>query len=151
VALHLDLPFLDGLATGDIIKLREDEQAHFLAFRSALTVAIKEQVEKFDSASPQEVARSVTRQYIEPALANIERRLKANSRALAGKAGTSVALSLAGTSVGLVGSLPLIVAAGVAAIGTALPHVHKYFEERRDVQLADMYFLWKLKSLQGRH
>ncbi|MFE0156780.1 hypothetical protein ACFWY5_57315 [Nonomuraea sp. NPDC059007] len=151
VALHLNLPFLDGLAAGDIIKLREDEQAHFLAFRSALTAAIKEQVEKVDSASPQEVAQSVTRQYIEPALANIERRLKANNHVLAGKAGTSMAISLAGASVGLIGSMPLIVAAGVAALGTALPHMHKYLEEKRDVQLADMYFLWKLKNLKGSH
>lgn len=151
VSLHLKLPFLDGITTGDIIKLREDEQAHFLAFRSALSAAIREQVDKLGSASPQEVAHSVTRQYIEPALADIERRLRANSRVLAGKAGTSAALSLAGASVGLVSSLPLIVAAGVAAMGTVLPHVHKYFEERRDVQLSDMYFLWKLKNLQGRH
>ncbi|MDP9867075.1 MULTISPECIES: hypothetical protein [Streptosporangium] len=146
VAFHLQLPFIEGMAVRDIISLREDEQAHFVAFRKALRTAIQEQIKQLESASPQEVARSVVREYVEPALADIQRRLKANTRVLSLKAGSSAVLSLTGTSVGLLGSLPLIIAGGVAAAGTALPHFHKYFEEKREIELSDMYFLWSMKK-----
>src|SRR4029453_2023434 len=38
---------------------------------------------------------------------------------------------------------PLMVTTGVGAAMTALPAGHKYLEERREISLSDMYFLWQ--------
>ncbi|MET7327443.1 hypothetical protein [Nonomuraea sp. NPDC005650] len=151
VALDLPLPSIEGMPLGDLIKLREDEQPYFENFRQALREAIRSQLEKRGSAAPQDIARAVEREYITPALADIERRLRVSRRTFAAKTSASVALGSTITTVGLIGSLPLIIATGVAATATSLTHIYKYYDDLGPVQLSDMYFLWKVRKRIRKH
>jgi hypothetical protein len=148
VALHLNLPIIDGIKVKDLLLLREDEKPFFDNFRDALRRAIVEQIRLNDSAPPQEVARSVIRENIMPALADIDARLRVNQRKLSSKLGASLIVGTVITSAGLIGSLPLIVDTGVVAMAASLTHIYKYFDDYGDdVQLENMYFLWKAKKI----
>ncbi|GIH93924.1 hypothetical protein ACFFMN_15765 [Planobispora siamensis] len=151
VALDLSLPSIEGIPLSDLIKLREDEEPYFENFRRALREAIRSQIDKRGSAAPKDIARAVESEYIIPALADIERRLRVSRRALATKTGASVALGSTITSVGLIGSIPLIIATGVAAAATSLTHIYKYYDDLGPVQLSDMYFLWNVKRRTSKH
>lgn len=147
VALYLNLPVIDGIAIRDLLALREDEAPYFERFRDALRKAIEEQIEKNDSQAPQVVAQSVVREYINPTLADIDAMLKANQKKLSRKIGASLAVGTAVTSAGLIGTLPLLVATGVAAMATSLPQIYQYFDDYGEkVELNDMFFLWKAKK-----
>lgn len=148
VALHLELPVIDGIAIRDLLMLREDEKPFFDKFRAALRKAIEAQIQQNASAAPQAVARSVIREYIEPTLADIDTRLKVNQKKLSRKIGASLAVGAAVTSAGLIGALPLLVDTGVVAMAASLPHIYQYFEDYGEkVELNDLYFLWKAKKV----
>ncbi|NJP98752.1 hypothetical protein HCN51_56630 [Nonomuraea sp. FMUSA5-5] len=151
VALELSLPSIEGMPLSDLLKLREDEQPYFESFRHAVREAIRSQLKNRGSAAPRDVARAVEREHIAPALADIERRLRASRRAFAAKTGASIALGSTITSIGLMGSLPLIIATGVAATATSLTHIYKYYDDLGPVQLSDMYFLWKVQKGTRKH
>jgi hypothetical protein len=139
---------MGGIQIKDLLALREDEKPFFDKFRDALRKAIQRQIEARESASPQEIARSVVREYVEPELAEIETRLKVNQKKLARKVGASLFVGTAVTSAGLLGALPLLVDTGVVAMAASLPHIYKYFDDYGDnVQLSDLYFLWKAKKI----
>ena len=79
-----------------------------------------------------------------PSLRTIERRLDSSRKLLARKAGFSVVLGGLATTVGAFTAIPQLIAGGVAiAAGGATAAQHKFREEMRDVELSDMYFLWK--------
>jgi hypothetical protein len=99
-----------------------------------------------DAKTADQVASDVVSDIIDPALVDIGRRLKVAKRAFAKKAGASVAVGAATVTVGLMTAAPLIVGAGIAAMGTSIPVLHKLFEDRASVEISDMYFLWKLRS-----
>ena len=94
---------------------------------------------------PQEVANAVVQEYINPELADIERRLGIARKKLTTKVGAGVALGGSTVTAGAIASIPLVLATGVAAMATSLPQVYKYFEDRNEVQLSDLYFLWKAR------
>ena len=108
--------------------------------------AIRVQISQNDSESPRVVANSVVEEYVKPTLADIEHRLKINKRKLSSKTAASVAVGSVATSAGLMLSIPLVVATGIAAAAASLTHVYKYFDDAGSIELSDMYFLWKLKS-----
>jgi len=149
VALRLSLPVLDGLPARDIVRLRNDEHESFVKFRTALNVAMRERTKSAGSSTADVIAREIDRDVLEPALADITQRLKAAESVLAKKATLSIALSTFATTCGLMASTPLLLTAGVALAATAVGAEAKYVEERRDVQLSDMYFLGK--ALHERH
>ena len=144
VAFQLQLPVLDALPIRDIVRIREDESEHFERFRYALTQAIEERMS--EGGSPAEVAASITQNVIEPAISDIERRLHLAQRIFDRKIGVSVTVGTAVTTVGLLAGAPLIVGAGMAAIGTSLPVAHKYLEDKGSIELSDMFFLWNLQQ-----
>jgi hypothetical protein len=53
-------------------------------------------------------------------------------------------------AVGIIAGIPLLLPAGIA-LGMMAPGVNlgKYIEEKSEVELSDMYFLWKLQNLHG--
>lgn len=149
VAFELQLPVLDELPIWDIVKIRQDGSEYFRNFQHSLSAAIEERLS--DDAVSQALADEVTRDVIEPDVARIAARLRSAESSLKRKAGTSVALGALTTTVGVVIGAPLVVAAGIAAVGTSLPAAHKYFDDKRSVELSDMYFLWRLEEEAGMH
>ncbi|WP_435210183.1 hypothetical protein [Micromonospora sp. bgisy143] len=144
VALNLNIPVLQGLPTAQLIRLREHEYDHFERFRQVLTEAITTSVEKSTSDSPAVVAETVWRDKLRPAMRDIERRIEASNRSLTRKIGTGIAVGAIASAVGTVAGFPLLAAAGAtAAMTLPLPQVLKYFDDRQQIELGDMYFLWR--------
>jgi hypothetical protein len=50
------------------------------------------------------------------------------------------------TTCGLLLANPLAITAGVGAIASGLTAGYKHIEDRRDVALSDMYFLWRAQK-----
>ncbi|MEV4122280.1 hypothetical protein [Micromonospora sp. NPDC049645] len=145
VALNLQIPILLGMETRDIIALRESEYEHFERFRATLVESIQMAIEKHDSDSPERIAAAVWRDSVEPAIAEIDRKIKSSSRSLAFKTVAGLSVGAATTAFGALASLPFVVTAGVAAAATPLIQAYKFFDDKQSIELSDMYFLWKAK------
>jgi hypothetical protein len=150
VALNLRLPVLMNVPVKEILRLKHDNWPEFERFRSALRVAIREQIDKAGTKSPEEIATAVLQEYVNPELADIERHLATTRKGLAKKIGAGVALGGATVTAGALATIPLVVATGVAAIATSLPQVYKYFEDKNEVEMSDLYFLWKARIREKR-
>ena len=144
VAFALELPVLRNVTTAELIKIRQDEGEYFERFRLSLRTAMREQLRARPGAKPDEVAREIQMEIIEPNLAEIRSRLSAAERTLARSSFASVALGTLVTICGLlVGSAPAALV-GLAAVteGLAVP-AQQYFGKRGEIELSDMYFLWR--------
>ena len=151
VALELQLPYLTGLTTRDLIQIREDYHTEFDQLRHAITLAIRAAVSATGSAQPKAIAQRVERESVTPAVADIERRLQSARRLLTGKLLQDLPIAAIATAVGLMSGVPLIVGAGIAAGAKGLAHANRYLEEKRDIELSDMYFLWRARSKHSTH
>jgi hypothetical protein len=143
VATRIRIPYLQGLKTEDLIKLRNQEYHHFQKFRAVLQEAIKETLEKSQDESADVVAEQVWRTKIRPAVADIERKLNASSRALNVKLTTAISIGGVAATVGALAGLPWLIGVGLLAAGTPLPQLFKAAEDRQQIEMSDMYFLWK--------
>jgi hypothetical protein len=149
VAFSLQLPVLEEVPVSEIVRIRNDELESFYNLRNALTLAIQERISSgFDS---NEIAESIAQDVIAPELARIAARLSVAQRTLSRKSTASVGLGTLVTVVGLLVGVPIVAGAGLAAIGTSLPAIHKYFDDKGAVELSDMYFLWKLQEAAQTH
>jgi hypothetical protein len=141
VALELKLPVLQGVPIRELLRIRSDEHEYFERFRSALRRAIKARIDHGDSSS---IAAEVVADDVLPALNGIADRLKASERALARKAAYSITLSIVATACGaLTGIVPLLAGGALAGIAGTLAAQGKFTDEKREVELSDMYFLWR--------
>jgi len=146
VVFSLNLPILDGVPTKSLIELRQQEHDAFVRFRSSLAKAVTEQVKQSGARDAQAVAEQIRLDVIEPSLAGIRQRLRASEKALANKAGVALFLGALATTCGVLGGLPppLAVSGGaVATITAANVAVQRHIDERQQVSVDEMYFLWK--------
>jgi hypothetical protein len=146
VAFQMDLPILQGVDPEILLKIRYDEQDHFEAFRNSLRIAIKDRLRESAAKEPKEIAQEIRRDVIDPALNDIERRLKAARSVLIRKGAVSVGVGALTTTCGLLTANPLLTAGGFGTAMTSVAHFNKYIEEARDVSLSDMYFLWRAQK-----
>jgi hypothetical protein len=148
VALNLELPVFDRLSTRDLLKMREDERPDFEAFRSALRAHIQSRLASADEgATASSIARSIDEEYLRPGLAEIERKLRTSRQAVVRK--TVVDLTIGATAVGVaaLSSVPMMIAGGVAALGSSVPLapvIHSYIDDKRSARMSDLYFLWRV-------
>lgn len=152
VAFQLKLPVLEDISPGVILKVRNDEKQHFEKFRQSLRLAIKQRLDNASSEKATEIAEEIRRDVINPALNDIELRLKAAKSAVTQKAGLSLALGALTTTCGLLTANPFLVAAGATpAVGYTIAAGQKFIEEKRDIALSDMYFLWQAQGHSKMH
>lgn len=145
VAFHMDLPVLEGIPIDKLLRLREDDQEHFRRFQSRLKLAIHERA-KASSGDSRGIARDVVTDVIEPELGRIRERLQASERLLSRKVGVGGFLASMATTCGLLAGAGPVAAlgAGMAVIAsTVYSAASKHLEERSEIELEDMYFLWK--------
>jgi hypothetical protein len=121
-----------------------------LAFRSSLRSAIQERLKSTDDKAPERIAQEIGSDIIEPSLNEITR-LKAARTVLAKKAAVGVGVGAVTTVCGLLTTNPLMVTTGVGSAMTAVPAAQKYIEDRRDISLQDMYFLWRAQEASIEH
>lgn len=151
-ALALDLPILTNVPPREAMAIRVTEAASFERFRHALRQAIQQVIDTSvdDSPGAEGIAAQIIEDVIGPSLTEIDQAMQKARGLLASKAATSITSGTVLTVAGLMFSAPLLLPAGIALWGTTtLTSVHKYLEEKRDIQLNDMYFLWS-REVQAR-
>jgi hypothetical protein len=147
VAFQLKLPVLEEVSPDVLLKVRYDERPHFEKFRQSLRLAIKQRLENASSEKANEIAEEIRRDVINPALNDIELRLKAAKSAVTKKTGLSLSLGALATTCGLLTANPFLIAAGATpAVGYTIAAGQKFIEENRDITLSDMYFLWQAQE-----
>ena len=149
VALQISLPVFERMPIRDIISFRQDEWEHYEQFRHALTKALAEKLK--NPTDSERMAREIERDFIEPALHEIDRKLRVARSAISKKAGVSVDIGALVTAVGAITASPMILGAGLAAVATSIPGIHKYFDDKGTIEVSDMYFLWALQQRHGKH
>jgi hypothetical protein len=82
VAFSLELPIVQGLDLRTLLKLRTDERPAFDRFRRALATAIKEKLSTDGQSDPRRIAKEIRKDVLEPALSEIELRLRATADSL---------------------------------------------------------------------
>ena len=148
---NLSLPVISDLKTQDLIKLRQENWQYFDAFRSALKAAARELISNAkDGIPPAGVARQIETDVIEPELIRIRQVLRASVDSLTHKSAISLPVGAVATTIGLLDKFPMMVAGTAAVlatggIGSFLVDYKKYIDDRREVRLSDMYFLWKVQ------
>ena len=113
VAFYLRLPVLVGVDTETLLRVRQDEREHFIAFRDRLRAAIQERVRAAQTNDPSILAQEVKADLIDPALNDIQRRLSAARNVLVRKASASIGMGALMTTCGLLTANPLLITTGV--------------------------------------
>lgn len=150
VAFNLELPHLRGVPTQQLIQVIEEDRTAFDSFRTALRRAVEEKISATRSGDdPRQIAARVLSDYLEPELDKLNRQLVTAERRAVRKTATDVGLGTIFAVVGSMLGLPLGIAGGGAAlvVGAAAKHVDEYWDARRDVELSDLYFLWKAERV----
>jgi hypothetical protein len=140
------LPILESVPLETLVKLRTDEHDAFVRFRYKLRHAAGEKLKAASGASPAALANQIRQDLVEPEVERIRQRLVSAQRMLATKTAVGVGLGGVVTVCGLLAGLGpgVAMAAGIGTMTTVTGRaVAKDIEERRDTNLADMYFLWK--------
>jgi hypothetical protein len=152
IAFQLELPVVEGLDTRTLLKIRNDERLSFERFRGALSAAIYQRLAKDSNGNTKKIANEIRKDVLEPALADIEIRLKVATNSLRKKAGASLAIGSVPTIYGVYTLNPLLIAAGLTPAVNGLNNaVHRYIEERSNVALSDMFFLWQAQRHALKH
>lgn len=145
VMFHLQLPFLDGISTKELLKLRNDERDAFEQFRTRLRRAAEERINAQKQQSPAKIAEEIKSDLIDPSLEEIRRRLQTSQRALTKKTAAGMFIGALATTCGLILGVPpnVAVPAGVASsLSMTASAACKHIDDKRDVELHDLYFLW---------
>jgi hypothetical protein len=111
--------------------------------RNSVRLAIRERIRAGAIDNPEAIAKEIVEDVIEPALIDIRRRLAAAKEVLDKKHQVTAGLAGLGTIRGLFGS-PLAVPLAATAAGLGAAAEHKAIEEKREAQMSNMYFLWKV-------
>ena len=156
VVFRLELPFLEGVPISELLKVRADEAEAFQRFRDALRLAIKERLRLEPTVEAEGIADEIRDDLIEPELRRIRTRLTSAKTALAKQVGVSAVvgglLTTCGLLIGwsadsLVQAVAPAISAGVgAAAKGAEGRVQWKIASDRDVEMSDMFFLWKALS-----
>lgn len=144
ILVHINLPVLEGLSIQHLLELREREHDSFIRFRDSIRIAIGERLKV--SEDSQIIAKQINEDVISPALTNIRQRLAASEHSLAKKAGIATFLTALTTTCGLLAhAAPATLALSSVGVMAAATNtiVQKYLDERQNVSLDSMYFLWK--------
>jgi hypothetical protein len=142
VMFNLRLPVIDGMHIQTLLSLRDTQGEYFEQFRVALRTAASERL-KAGTNGATAVADAIQEEIIQPALVDIDVRLRAAADTLRRKTRLTTSLSAVLTACGVYFGEPLVATAGLAAAGASVQAVMKNLDDFHDVQLADMFFLWE--------
>jgi hypothetical protein len=146
----LELPILQSIPLPALLKIRRDERDTFLRFQRRLRRAFVEaNAATGKGVTAKRIADEVRHDLIEPELRLIRSRLSRAARSVAKKSAVGIVLGGLATTCGLfVGAAPpMALAAGLAvATAAASSGAAKMIDERSEVAMSDMYFLWEALS-----
>jgi hypothetical protein len=151
VALELHLPVLRNVPAKELLRLRSEYSPELQRFRAALRTAIRQVASADPELSTKELAARVVQDHVEPELADIERRLLTARETLLKKSVLHIGVGATVATAGLLAAAPLVVAAGLTALGAAVKDATGYVDSAAELRLADMHFLWRIRNThQGR-
>lgn len=150
------VPFLGGISTKEMLKLREAEADAFIVFRQAFGKAVDEFIKDKAGRFSEKEAASVYQQVIEPELARLNQKVKTAQTSIfkksrAGALGWAAAIS-AGFYFGFVES-SLIAAAralGLTKVAADLASGLIATSGEDSIRDENMYFLWKVRHFAER-
>jgi hypothetical protein len=140
VAMRLRLPVMQNMTAAEVLAFRESEDISFERMRSAIRTAIEERLKT--ESDPEVAAEKIYRNVIEPEINDIDAKLKGARRGLSSKTALSLSVGAVTTTVGIISALPPVVAVGLALGAGSVLHGTKYIDDKTQVELSDMYFLW---------
>lgn len=147
VALNLRLPVLTNVPVKELLRYRNDHPASFEVFRAALRDAIRKQIERSGTDSPEVIANAVVAECIRPKLAEIEIQLAGVRKTLARKVSANIAVASAAVSVGLVESMGLVVGVTATAFAASIAQIiGKSADDKKQAEESPWYFLWKAQT-----
>jgi len=144
--LYHNLPFLQDVLIEDVLKIRSDEYSAFIAYRDALTKALKE-----SDATPDELANT----YINPALNQINNTIQGNRKYYRAKVGKTIIYTGVAATAGAIVSqiLHSPLSPAVATVGTALLSTPSIIPDLADLGTIpkeardnSYYFLWRVRK-----
>jgi hypothetical protein len=150
VAYNLLIPIVENLPLKELMALRRDELGEFQAFQAAIRKAVEERLKATPAENAYQVAQSVYDDVIEPALIDMERKIDKAAEIFVKRSVAAVTVGTIMTTVGLL-AFPPIAAPGIV-IGTSafLANYHELLKDKREVELSDLHFLWRLSSRAAR-
>lgn len=151
------VPFLDGLDSAELLKLREQEADSFVLFRQALNRAIDEASNK-TSEFTERYARELYGDVLEPSLAKLDLKLRSAQKSLIKKSHRKVFAWVGAITFGLFSGLvpsSLEAAAKVLGLTKVLADLGESALQARGnenvIRNEDMYFLWKVRQASRSH
>jgi len=144
IIFNLSLPVIEKVPIDVLLKIRKGDGDAFERFRDSLRKAVTARMR--EGPNPTRVADEIRQDLIEPELVRVRQRLASAEEILQKKAVVGLGLGSLMTTCGLLAGAPpsLAVTGGVAALTSVVGSAgQKYIDDRREVELSDMYFLWK--------
>ncbi len=145
--IHIDFPSLTNVSLESLIELRLAEKDSFLSFRTALRTAMRTIAAESHNQDPRSLASEIMSDVVNPEIAKLQSRLEAARRVLAAKSAISLAVAGVSTLCGVQLGVGVPVAVGAGALGAFFAGLNtaaaKYAEEKREIELSDMFFIWK--------
>jgi hypothetical protein len=145
VMFDLRLPVVEGVDVRRLLELRDAEGEYFERFRQALRLAAEERLKAGETDS-RAVADEIQREVIEPAITDINVRLRAASDTMRAKTRLTTSLSAMLTACGVYFKEPSLIGAGMVAGGASVQAQMKREDDVGQVRLSDMFFLWQAES-----
>lgn len=147
IAMQISLPFLRDIPIPELLRVREEQHESFERFRKALSDAIREKARADKGPTPLVAAREIERDLIRPAISDIDQRIKAAKGRLNKKSLINMGVGVLAMSIGHLANMPFLLPVGVAAaLSPGVSHYPKYVEEKADINLSEMYYLWSLEN-----
>ncbi len=143
VAMTLHIPSIDGASAEQLLIIRREEPDEFDVFRGALLRSIEERIKALPGERAERVGESVVDDVLNPAIAALQLRMTKSARLLGVRSAAAMTVGAVLTTVGLLAFAPLTVPGLVLASSGMAASYHDFLKEHRDVELADLHFLWR--------
>jgi hypothetical protein len=145
IAFQMDFPSLSNVAFTDLISLRLENKDSFIACRLAIRKAMQELAKGGSDSNTW--ADQIVRDMVAPEVARLQTKLEAARKVLAKKSAIAITVAAVSTWCGIhlgLGPVASLGAGSLAAFASGLKDAaSKYSEERRDLEVSDVSFLWK--------
>lgn len=151
IAYNLSIPIVNNLSLRELMAIRRDHLGEFHAFQAAIRKAIEERLKATPAENSYRIAQSVYDDVLEPALNDMERRLQKAAEIFMKKSAAAVTVGTIMATVGLLTFAPIAAPGMVIAAGGLLASYNELLKDKREVQLSDLHFLWKLSARAARH
>jgi hypothetical protein len=147
VAFNVSFPTLENVPINELISIRLENGDAFQDFRNAIAKAAREMCAISRGDSYDSLADQIKSDIVNPEINRLNKRMKSAQESIAKKAVGTIALSAIGTlcaaSLGIVPAAAAGAVLAASAIGNLNKDFSKFIDDKNDIKLSNMYFIWK--------